>query len=284
MIYEKEVRMVINQFNIDYYQEKMNRNLKIGEKVMVPVELLPPTSGVYITTCCEYCGESYKMHYRRYLAGMATGKICCKKCKPQKILENCINKYGVRSTLRLPEVHNKMVKNILMKYGSEENYNRMVFEKMSSAIKEKYGVDNVLQDPNIRAKGNITMYNNGNNKVCTSKQQKVICKIFNGILNYPVGPYHLDIFLADKNIGIEYSGGGHNLGVKIGRLSEKQFMGKEKARHNYFKNHNFPIIEFVSKTDILPNEQILIHLFQEAYKRLTHGSLYERVDLDNIPY
>ena len=120
MILEKEVKMVINQYNIDYYKKVLNIGLSIGERIMVPIELLPPTSGVKITTICEYCGKHIQKQYRRYIESKNKGKICCGACKEQKILENCINKYEQRCTLLVPKYHEKMIKILEQKHQSDK--------------------------------------------------------------------------------------------------------------------------------------------------------------------
>lgn len=282
MIIEKEVRMVINQFNINYYQEKLKEELQIGQRIMIPVDILPSTSGVYVTVQCEYCGRQYKQHYRRILTSIKSGGICCKDCRRIKVLDNCIKKYGVRSTLRVPEVQAKVENNILQKYGSKQTYHQKQRELFVQALQSKYGVTNACDIPGVREKANLTLFNNGTSTVYASKQQIHIGKLVQGIINYPVGPYHLDVFIPNENIGIEYSGGGHDLAVRVYGESVAKFNGKEKARRSYFKNHDIPIIELVSKTDKLPNDKKLLEIIQNAKKQLSHGCLYINIDLDNL--
>lgn len=284
MIFEKEVKMVINQYNIDYYKKKLNKELSIGERVFVDVNVLPPTSGVKITTQCEYCGAVFKKPYRRYLESKERGKICCSNCKEKKILENCISKYGTRSTLLIPEIHDKMVQNNLKKYGVPHSTTKESIKKARQTTLQRYGVENVLSSPKIREKINLTLYENGmESGVYTSKQQKHINELLQGELNRPFGPYHVDIFLKEKNIGIEYSGSGHDLSVKLGRVSEKKFQAKERARHSYFINRKIPIIEIFSKKDKLPSDEVIIKEINNAIEYIkSSSSLYYTIDLDNI--
>lgn len=284
MIFEKEVAVKINQYNINYYEKKMNKILSIGEKIKVKVDILPPTSGVKITTQCEYCGVYFQKEYRKYIDSKKTGKICCANCKKSKILENCIEKYGTRSTLLLPEVHDKMVQNNLKKYGTTHNVTPESIKKAQETNLKKYGVKSALSSPEIREKINLSLYNNGKESgVYTSKQQLHINNLLEGELNYPVGVYHIDIFLKKDKIGIEYSGSGHDLSVKLGRVSEKKFLAKEKARHSYMLNHNIPIIEIFSQTDKLPPDEIILKEINKGIEYIkTSHDLYYSIYIDKI--
>lgn len=179
-----------------------------------------------------------------------------------------------------------MIENNLKKYGTKHNVTSESIKKMQETMLIKYGAKGSTGSLEIREKINKTMFLNGKESgVFTSKQQIYINKLIGGELNYPVGPYHVDIFLLEQNIGIEYSGSGHNLGVRIGRISQKQFDSQEKARYNYFKNHKIPIIEIFSKNDKLPSDDILLKQIYKAINYIkTSASLYYIIDIDNIPY
>ena len=147
---------------------------------------------------------------------------------------------------------------------------------------ERYGFSYPLQDPARREEANIRMYLLGKRAVFASRQQYYLCQLFKGIINYPIGPYHVDCYIPEDNIIIEYSGGGHDLSVKLGRMTRKQFTGKEKARLSYFCNRNIPVLEFVSKTDKLPTDDILLKNLSEAKKQFDLGVKYVSVNLDSL--
>ncbi len=281
MILEEEVKMVINQFNIEYYQKILNTKLKCGDRIMVSIKDLPETSGVVITAICEYCGQSFRQQYRRYVTAGLTGKHCCSKCRYQKIVDLSMERYGTKCTLNLPEVHQKMVHNNLLKYGTTHSVTPESYAKRGETMKKRYGCEYSLQSPEIRAKANQTMYELGNCEVFSSKQQEYLCTLLNGISNFPVGHYHIDCFLKEQNIGIEYSGRGHDLSVRLGDLTEKEFQAREKARHTYFLNHNIPIIEFVSHTDKLPPDDEIIRYVNESIEKFSQGLKYIQIIFPN---
>ena len=119
----------------------------------------------------------------------------------------------------------------------------------------------------------------------TSEQQRYICKLYNGELNYPFEKYNLDI-LVDENIDVEYDGGGHNLEVKLGQISEDEFKQKQIIRNNILKRSGYYIIRLVSKTDKLPQDNILLHIleFSKNYFSTTNHSWIEWHFDENMYY
>jgi len=71
----------------------------------------------------------------------------------KKTEEAVIKKYGVKSTLQLDEVKEKIKLTKLEKYGDENFVN---YEKAKETNLEKYGVEHSLQVKEIRQKGNVT--------------------------------------------------------------------------------------------------------------------------------
>ena len=260
MIKETDIIMVVNQFNQSYYEEKLNCNLTCGQRIMIPVDILPPTSGVKVTTICEYCGKEIKKSYRRYIESINSGKNCCSECKQNKIKENTIKKYGVNCTLLIPAVHEKMIKNNLVKYGRTTHINEKTRSKMKETMNKKYGCDYTLQSEDLRSKVNQTMRKNGNNGVFTSKTQIQINQLLHGQLNYPLGFYSLDVLLEYKNyvFDIEYSGSGHDLGVRMGNISLSDFQTKEEKRRQYINDQNIYILEIISQKDKIKNEDVFL--------------------------
>lgn len=281
MIYEKQVTMVINQFNKDYYGSLFHQQYKGGERILVPVDLLPATSGVKVTTQCEYCHRDFIVSYRRYLLSQEKGKICCTHCKGQKITENCIEKYNTRCTLQVPQFKQKMINNNLLKYGTTHSVTKESYAKRGKTMLQKYGAEYTLQSSELRSRVNQTMFELGNCATYTSKQQKYLSELINGEINYPFGPYHIDVYSASLGIGIEYSGSGHDLGVRLGNVSKDEFLLREENRREYFIKHGFPVLEFVSKTDKLPPDIILLDLIQIF---INSHELYSQINLDELSF
>lgn len=214
-----------------------------------------------------------------------------------------LERYGVDNPMQNIEVRQRALKTDLEKYGSYHISSPIIREKSKQTMLEKYGVEYPAQcpeifqklentnmikygnqcclaNPEIKAKAFKTMTLNGQEAVLSSSQQRYLNELFHGQLNYLFTYYHVDSYLAEDNIIIEYSGRGHDLSVRLGKETQEHFDGKEKARRAYFRNLNIPIIEFYSKTDKLPSDDILIQHFLDAKLKFSTGVLYYCVNLD----
>jgi len=130
----------------------------------------------------------------------------------------------------------------------------------------------VMHHPYLRKKVRNSLYKNNN--VPSSKQQIYLCNLLNGVLNKSIGQYNVDIFL-DNNIIVEYDGGGHNLQVKLGNMTKKEFINKEKRRNKFLKSKGYKIIKIISPNDYLPSDKIIlkeIELAKEYF--LLENTLY----------
>ena len=81
-----------------------------------------------------------------------------------------------------------------------------------------------------------------------SKTQEVLTNLFNGIGNFPIGRYNVDILL-DDNVVLEYDGGGHDWGIKLSNLNENDFIKHEEERNHYIIGRGYRIIKFKNNND-----------------------------------
>ena len=273
MILETEVHVKINQYNFQYYQHLGYNFTKYGEIIIVKVEDLPKTSGIKVHTICEYCGNVIIKPFRRYIESIEKGKNCCNICKKHKVVENTIKKYGVKTTLQIPYVHEKIVKNNIEKYGVKLPLESQVIRnKAKETMKNKYGCEYTLQNPDLLYKVHSTLYSNGGG-IPTSKQQKYICDLYSGKLNYPIGKFFIDIFFDNENICCEYDGGGHSLAIEYGESAEV-FNNKEEKRVEYLISNGYKIFKIVSKKDVLPSDLILLKIKEKAFDILRDFDFY----------
>lgn len=281
VIIESEVKMVINQYNFDYYKNLGYDIQKCGQRIFVKVSDLPKTSGIKIHTICEYCGEIVEKSYRRYIESIECGKNCCSKCLKYKIPENALEKYGYRSTLRIPEIHESVIKNNLKKYGCENPLESAeIRAKGVRTMQNRYGCSYTLQSDELREKCNRTLYENGDDITATSRQQRYLCDLYKGELNYSIWIYHIDILLSD-NICCEYDGSGHDLSVKLGNETRENFIRKENKRITFLTNHNYKLFKILSNTDILPSDEILLNIKKRAFEILkVQNYMYYEYNLD----
>jgi hypothetical protein len=141
------------------------------------------------------------------------------------------------------------------------------------------GVEYPAQNPIIMAKVRQTMFEN--NSAPASKQQKYICNLLNGELNVPVKTSSLDIVLSNK-ICIEYDGGGHNLNVILGQITQKEFDNNERRRNYGLMRSGWKIIKIISKSDKLPSDDIILQMVEDGKEYLDTGHHFIRYNIDNL--
>ena len=173
-----------------------------------------------------------------------------------------LKKYGNVCSVQNPDIHKKIKENNI----------------------QKYGVEYPLQNEDIRNKTRNSLLSGDFMSRITSKQQEQIHKIFQGDLNYQIYPYLVDIYFKEEKIFFEYDGGGHNLRVKCGQLSQEEFNQKEVERTAFLKNKGlkeFRIIDS-SKKGNLPSDEILLKIKNNAFKILKNKQYTTYIfNLDN---
>lgn len=197
-----------------------------------------------------------------------------------KLVKTNLSKYGVRY-YNMTEEHRERVKiTSLSVYGTENpSQNEDVKSKIKKTNLKRYGFENSMKHKDVVAKVRKTMFNN--ETATTSKQQLFLHEYIGGELNFPLGNCSLDIALVDKMIDIEYDGGGHDLCVKMGSMSEKDFENKDRRRDYYVINKGWKVLRIVSRQDKLPPMNELLDLIKECIDYLCAGRHYIKIDIDN---
>lgn len=292
MILTKEVELKPTGKSIQYYKN-LGYDAKCRKPLFVMVKDLPEHSDAIVEILCDYCNENIaSMKYSSYMKGAKNiDKYACKHCRYEKIKEVAQKLYGVECIGSLPETKEKRDKTIREKYGvnsysqTEESKAKVrktcidkygvdnpskvefVSEKRKNTNMQKYGYEYNLQIPEVRERITQTLYNNSSQK--TSVQQRYICSLYQGILNYPVSHYNVDIYIPEDNIIIEYDGGGHLLNVITGRETQEEFNRKEIIRNNIIKHKGYKQMRIISSRDLIPSDQILLRMLSEAKQYFT---------------
>jgi len=174
-----------------------------------------------------------------------------------------IERYGTKIPSMCEEVKNKIKKTTKERYGYECVFDSPAIKsKINNIFRKKYGVDYPLQSPIIQEKVRKSLGENGTQ--CTSRPQRYINKLYNGQLNYPISKFFADIFIDDYNCCIEYDGGGHDLKVKFGKITQEEFERRELIRNRIVKQSGYRLIRIISPTDKLPSDEILLQMLHEA--------------------
>lgn len=201
----------------------------------------------------------------------------------EKVMQTDLARYGTAHHITAAAVIAKATQTKIRKYGSTNVFvDPAIVAKRRSTNLARYGVEHVLQSQEIRAKGYQTMSDNGVSAVLASKQQRHLAALYHGNLNHLIGYYHVDCYLEQENIAVEYNGSGHDLSVRLKRETIERFMQKEHARYAYFANHNIPVLVLVSKTDRLPSDNILLQCLQDSIRQFREGKKYIEINLDSL--
>jgi len=237
---------------------------------------------------CKICNN--KVRFKDFRNGYCT--YCSLKCSSNdqdtkdKIEQTCLTRYGVTHSSRIQGIQEKKKQTWLAKYGVDNPFkNKEIQQKYketmlanhgvaspakSETIRAKqkvtiqalYGVDNIAKSEKIKQKIAKTLYAN-NNGPC-SKQQKYIHALIGGELNYPVGSCRLDIAFPEDKIYFEYDGGGHDLSVKLGSVTQEAFKTAAFRRRMFLYKKGWKKICLISRKDFLPIDSILTLLTANA--------------------
>lgn len=260
---QENIKVRVNNFNKNHF-ENLGYYVEINSYINIKVEELPTGSGLKIKVKCDYCGKEFNKAYRRYLK--TKDKLCCDKCKTQKFQETIIEKYGVDCTLKIPEIAEKVKASNLEKFGCEcVLSNEGIREKCRKTMYNRYSVYYSFQYKEFYEKANATMkMKYGKGVISTSKAQSYLNNLYNGILNYNIERYFIDIFLEEYNICCEYNGGGHNLAVIHGRCTQEEFDKKDQEKYKTIIKNGFKCFVIISTKDKLPPDEKLIEIKEKA--------------------
>lgn len=105
---------------------------------------------------CKHCDRS--LSSASFINGVVGYRTyCCRTCQrnskeyKEKYRDTCLKKYGVEHSFSAAVVQEKRTASNIDRYGSSHPH-KWGSEKFKSYMKERFGVENSLQDPLIRAK------------------------------------------------------------------------------------------------------------------------------------
>ena len=198
-----------------------------------------------------------------------------------KIQTTNIERYGVKAPAQNEEVKNKIIHTNRTRYGYvSPTLNKKIREKQLVKMKSKYGVLYPMQNLSSQQKARQSLYKNASG--VSSKQQNYVHDILGGELNYPFNNLGLDIAFPNEKIYLECDFGGHDLQVKLGNMSTKEFEEYEKRRWYLLYRNGWKEIRIISKSDKVPSKDVLLSMYSFAISYLNKGHHYIRFDIDNM--
>jgi hypothetical protein len=203
----------------------------------------------------------------------------------EKHVKTCEERYGVSNVSQCKEIRDTVKATNLERYGNEEflasDYS---IQKRTQTLLDTYGVDHPMKVPEIAdvATKNAlrSKYHNGTGP--SSKQQRYICKVYTGELNYYLEDSHfiLDIAFPEQKICIEYDGSGHNLDVICGNITLEEKAVRERKRNYFLLNRQWKIMRIISTKDLIPSDEVLLKMKDMAFDWFsTHTWI--NFDIDN---
>ena len=164
-ILEEYVEVTPNSRSLKHYRD-LGYDAKIGVPLRVAVNDLTDGSRVKVTCICDNCGTQRVQRYNAYTFSAKKnnkGEYFCVSCanraeeKKEKIKQTNLERYGVTTTLLVPEVQEKIRQTNLERYGVEyPRQNEEVAEKFYNTMEERYGVRYSTQCPEIKQKAKET--------------------------------------------------------------------------------------------------------------------------------
>lgn len=198
-----------------------------------------------------------------------------------EIKQKISQRYHEKTDEEKQQINKKRENTNLQRYNVKYLHQSSIFqEKYRQTNLQRFGVEYPSQSQQIHNKMQQTLYKN--NTAPTSIQQQYFYHILqekevdkNNIkINYPFSHLLLDIVLINEKINIEYNGGGHNLGVKLGSCTIHDFNIKEIKRSRFIRSQGWKQIFIISPHDKIKNytDEEYIKMIYMAKQYLLHTS------------
>lgn len=117
MILTREASIKINESNYSYYEE-LGYDVTIGEKLIIPIELLSAGSHQKLSCQCDGCNCIKDVIFKNYIKyGNKWGEYYCRKCSESKRKKSLNLNYGVDYPIQSKEIKKKIQKTMVEKWG-----------------------------------------------------------------------------------------------------------------------------------------------------------------------
>ena len=194
-----------------------------------------------------------------------------------KVKQTNLEKYGVEFPMQLEEFQNRIKQTSIKKYGVYHfTQAPEVIQKRKATNLAKYGVEFPIQNKAILNKSIMSRYQHGN--FTCSKQQYYLYQLIGGELNYPFLNFIIDIAFPVEKIAVEWDDSGHDLSVRMGKVTPNDFKRNENYRSKILFENNWRIIRFITKHDIMPLN--ITQLFDFCRDYIKSGGHYIIVYID----
>lgn len=197
----------------------------------------------------------------------------------EKMKNTFLENYGETTPAKNQMVKNKTAKTNIERYGAiSPTLNEEVRTKQIETLKSNYGVEFPQQNSEIKKLSMKSLYEN--NTAPCSRQQRHIHNLLGGQLNFPHKNFLLDIAFVDEKVYLEIDLGGHELQIKLGKITEEDYRKNERKRWYSLYRNDWKEIRIISSKDKIPNDEALIEMMKYAKEYLNDGRHYIKFYLD----
>jgi hypothetical protein len=285
IVLPQTIKVKWNGRNSTHYRSKGYEFTRMGDEFNVSALDIKPGSDIKVKCICKYCKSETLKSFGAILD--TVDSICCNTsdCRQKKAKEVNLNRYGVESFTQSDIFKEKSKETNIERYGVEfASQSPVIRSKVKKTTLDRYGVEHISQVPEIKQKQVYSwvksIYENGSGP--SSQQQRYIHSIIGGELNYPVESFLLDIAFPSDSVYVEYDGGGHDLNVKLGKITKEDFELAQIKRYNILKSLNWKLIRIKSVNDNLLDDKLTIYLINEAKLNILNGRSWFEIDIDEM--
>lgn len=114
MIITREIKVKINEFNYQYFENFGYDDIFIGDELDIPVELLSKGSHYKIECQCDSCGIKKEVIFKNYIKyGNEWGIYYCRKCSESKRKNSLLKSHGCEYPIQNKKIYKQIKQSIL---------------------------------------------------------------------------------------------------------------------------------------------------------------------------
>lgn len=243
----QKIEIYIPRKNIAQYYIEKGYDCRPGQTITIEARDLTPGSKRKVEYICDYCGKQFsrcvgsnnRKHNKENL------KDSCEECSALKRKETTLKRFGVDNVMKLTEYQLKC----------EQNKVKNNFDG-AKALSCSYFV----------------------NGIPVSKGQSNLAEILSEFqLNYHYKKYYLDLVFND--VVIEYDGRGHDLGVRMNKISLEEFQKSETIKEQAILEE-YRLLRIIDPNDVLKRkEKITLELITQINDFVNSDIQYQKIEI-----
>ena len=261
---------IINAFQVEEVKEKIKQtNLEHHgcENVMQNKEIQEKIKNTNLERySCEYAMQNEEIRNKSKTTCLlhwgVNNPFQSEEVK-EKIKDTNLERHGAENPMQCKEIQDKAKATNLERYGCKHPMqNEEIQNKVKATNLERHGVEHAMQNEEIKNKALDSFQFHGTGP--SSRAQRYINHILNGILNKHICGLLADIYIEKENIVIEHDGAGHFLIDKFNgnKTPTKESLLYEKEREDKIINNGYRMIRFIATKDRIPSDEVILNLIE----------------------